>query len=212
MGIFSTGASAISFLLLFALVIAISVHEFSHALMGYLEGDNTAKYEGRLTLNPLAHLDLLGSLMLFFVGFGWGKPVPFNPFNLKHRKWGPTIVALVGPISNLLVAILAGLVFKILVMFTDLTSDNLLILFLQLLGIVNIGLALFNLLPIPPLDGAKLLHTLLPDRFYQLKENLLLYGPYMLLGLLVLERFFKIPLFQGLTTLTTAIFSFFFLP
>src|SRR3989339_1829095 len=88
-----------------AIIIVISLHEFSHALMGYLLGDKTAEHEGRLTLNPLAHLDPFGTVMLLLVGFGWGKPVPFNPYNLKFQKWGPAWIALAGPLSNFLSAI-----------------------------------------------------------------------------------------------------------
>ena len=89
-----------------AILVALSVHEFSHALAGTVLGDNTAKNMGRLTLNPLAHLDMIGTLMLLIVGFGWGKPVPFNPFNLKYPKWGPAIVALAGPFANLICVVI----------------------------------------------------------------------------------------------------------
>ncbi|HLD82116.1 MAG TPA: site-2 protease family protein [Patescibacteria group bacterium] len=196
--------AAIVFLL--AIVMAISVHEFSHALAGFLQGDNTAKYDGRLTLNPLAHLDMTGSIMLLLVGFGWGKPVPYNPYNLKYKKWGPVFVGLAGPVANLITFLLAGILYNILTFFLDLGPSNLLIVFLFYLGIINVGLMLFNLLPLPPLDGSKLLDALLPDRYSDFKENLFRYGPYILLSLLVLDIVLNVPVFGWLGNIMEAIF------
>jgi len=109
-----------------AMAISLTLHEFAHALSAYLQGDSTAKYSGRLSLNPLRHLDLWGTLMLVLIGFGWGKPVPFNPYNLKNQKWGPALVALAGPVANLFLLIFFGLAAKLLVNTGILDSANML--------------------------------------------------------------------------------------
>ncbi|MDP2790088.1 MAG: site-2 protease family protein [bacterium] len=175
---------AIAFAWVVAIVIAIGIHEFSHALVAKLQGDSTAELEGRVTLNPLAHLDPFGFLVLVLFGFGWGKPVPFNPYNLKARRWGPAIVSLAGPAMNVIGLIVFGSILAILARSTTLPSDNLLVIFLELLVRFNIVLALFNLLPIPPLDGSKLL-GLLPDQFRGLTEALTKYGFVILMFVIV---------------------------
>ncbi|MEK7639892.1 MAG: site-2 protease family protein [Patescibacteria group bacterium] len=175
---------AIAFAWVVAIVIAIGIHEFSHALVAKLQGDSTAELEGRVTLNPLAHLDPFGFIVLVLFGFGWGKPVPFNPYNLKARRWGPAIVSLAGPAMNVIGIIVFGTILAILARTTTLPSDNLLVIFLELLVRFNIVLALFNLLPIPPLDGSKLL-GLLPDQFRGLVEGLTKYGFIILMFVIV---------------------------
>ena len=167
-----------------AIIIAIAIHEFSHALVATLQGDNTAQLEGRVTLNPFAHLDPYGFLILVLFGFGWGKPVPFNPYNLKNQKWGPALIALAGPGMNVLGIIVFGGILALLFRFTNLPSDNLLLIFLELIVRFNIVLALFNLLPIPPLDGSKLL-VLLPSQFRGFIEVLTKYGFVILLFVIV---------------------------
>jgi Zn-dependent protease len=149
------------------IVFSAIIHEFCHAWSAYVQGDHTAKDAGRLTLNPIPHLDMLGTViipfvMLFFLGgfIGWAKPVPINPYNFKNQKWGTAIVALAGPASNLFIALVLGL----LIRFSVLPS---LILPFGLIAYINIFLALFNLIPVPPLDGSKLLL----DRFPKLEEN-----------------------------------------
>jgi Zn-dependent protease len=195
---------------LLAIIFAISIHEFSHALAAYLLGDNTAKYDGRLTVNPLAHLDPIGSLLLLFVGFGWGKPVPYNPYNLSFPKWGPVIVGLAGPFSNIILFVLSGVVYNVVTTVFRLPEVNLLVVFLFLLGILNVGLALFNLIPIHPLDGAKLLDALLPDRFSELKANIFHYGPTILFSLIFFDIVFNVSVFGFLGDLTEKIFFSFF--
>lgn len=175
---------AIAFAWVVAIVIAIGIHEFSHAVVAKLQGDSTAELEGRVTLNPLAHLDPFGFIVLVLFGFGWGKPVPFNPYNLKARRWGPAIVSLAGPAMNVLGLIVFGVILAFLSRTTTLPSDNLLVIFLELLVRFNIVLALFNLLPVPPLDGSKLL-TLLPDQFRGLVEGLTKYGFIILMFIIV---------------------------
>lgn len=170
-----------------AIVVAITIHEFSHAIVAKLQGDSTAELEGRVTLNPLSHVDPWGFIALVLVGFGWGKPVPFNPYNLKARRWGPAIVSLAGPVSNLVGLIIFGIVLRLVLQFGNLPNSNLLLNFLALLVQFNVVLMLFNLLPVPPLDGSKLL-ALLPDRFHGIVEFFNRYGFVILVGLVFLGQ------------------------
>jgi len=139
-----------------ALVIAITIHEYSHALAADRLGDPTPRSLGRLSLNPLRHLDPLGTLMIFVLRFGWGKPVPIDAYNLKNPRRDELIIALAGPTSNLILATLISLL-------TNFIPQNFILLsFLFTLIQINIILAIFNLLPIPPLDGSKIFLNLLP--------------------------------------------------
>lgn len=138
-----------------ALLIALTIHEFAHAWMADRLGDPTAALQGRLSLNPLRHLDPIGTLMLLVFHFGWGKPVQFDPFNLRHPKRDAALISLAGPASNLILATILSLIMK-------LTNIPLLTLFFIPVIIININLAIFNLLPVPPLDGAKILYGILP--------------------------------------------------
>lgn len=185
-------AAAFAFVL--AIVIGITIHEFSHALAGYIQGDMTAKNEGRLTLNPMSHLDPMGSIMLLLAGFGWGRPTPYNPYNLKNQKYGPLIVALFGPLSNLIGAIVSiGILIAI---GNSLPPNNLLILFLTYLFLVNVMLMLFNLLPIPPLDGSQIVFTLLPPKYERVKMWLAKNGPMILFGLIIIDIVTDIGIFS----------------
>lgn len=141
-----------------AILLTLSLHEYCHAGMAYFLGDPTAKYQGRLTINPLAHLDPFGTLLLFIAGFGWGKPVPFNPLNLRNQKWGPALVGLAGPASNLLMALTAGSFLR-LFNFSNLA----IIFFFSIFVWINLLLGIFNLIPIPPLDGSHIFLTLFPS-------------------------------------------------
>lgn len=145
------------------ILLAISVHELSHGFAAYKLGDPTAKYDGRLSLNPLKHLDPLGALCMFFFGFGWAKPVSVNPNYFKNYKKDMALTALAGPLSNVLMAFISMvMMFQIGVRF----SLDILILICYQFAILNIGLAVFNLLPIPPLDGSKIFLSLLPGKLY----------------------------------------------
>jgi Zn-dependent protease len=171
---------------LISLVIAITIHEFAHAYAADRLGDPTPRVQGRLTLNPLAHLDPLGTLLLILVRFGWGKPVQFDPYNLENPRRDSAIISFAGPLSNLILATIAS----ILIRFIFPTSE---ILFAILMPFVylNILLAIFNLIPVHPLDGGKILVGLLPDNKADEVDHLLKqYGTFLLLILIL-------PIFSG---------------
>lgn len=191
-----------------AILVTLTIHEFSHAASAYYFGDNTAKALGRLTLNPLSHIDALGFLMLLFVGFGWAKPVPFNPSNLKNPRLHSGLVALAGPFSNFLALIVFGLLLKFLTSY--LGPENLLINFLFMLVMVNVVLMVFNLIPIPPLDGSKVLFSILPDRFEDFKYRLSVNGPWILLMLIIADNFLNVGIFSRLFGWIFAIVARFF--
>ncbi len=183
-----------------AILIALSVHEWAHAFVAYRLGDPTAKYEGRLTLNPLAHLDLLGTLLFVTVGFGWGKPVPINPRHLRNVRRDTALISLAGPLSNLVLAIIAFFLLTLLTRQGLGTGSGVMLFLTQLLSnslFLNLGLMAFNLLPIAPLDGSKIFGSFVPHQYEDSYDRLMQYGPYILLGLLLLERVLGVPLLQA---------------
>ncbi len=148
-------------------LIMLPVHELAHAFVATKLGDNTPRWHGRLTLNPFAHLDLWGTLMLVLFGFGYAKPVPVNPRNFRNPRRDMALVALAGPLSNLLMAFITLALFRVLLWIPTL-SDIVLVIAMLLVNVfvpVNIGLAVFNLLPIPPLDGSRIFSAVLPSRW-----------------------------------------------
>ncbi|GAA0340061.1 site-2 protease family protein [Bacillus carboniphilus] len=159
-----------------SLAIAFSVHEFAHAYSAYRFGDNTAARQGRLTLNPIKHLDPIGTILFFIVGFGWARPVPVNRFNFKNPRLAGIIVSVLGPISNLLLAVL-GTILIYLLFYLDLTSDYFYTFseFLHFFVRINILLFVFNLIPLPPLDGYRIVEDLLP---YSVRPTLVKLEPY----------------------------------
>lgn len=178
------------------ILLSLSVHEFSHAYMAFVKGDDTAERYGRLTINPLAHIDPIGLVMMLTLGFGWAKPVPYDPRNLANPARDSLHVALAGPLSNLALAVVCGLVLRILLGVGIIGITNLLSVFLILMVIINLFLLLFNLIPIPPLDGAKFLDAIFAGTEYR---RILIfvhtYGSQILLILVVLSIFTSINVF-----------------
>ena len=163
---------------------ALSFHEFAHAWMASKCGDNTAARMGRLTLNPMAHLDVMGSLMILFVGFGWAKPVPVDPRNLRDPRKDMMKVAAAGPLSNLLLAMLAGMAWRLLGGINFLLDTNFPVLIFYFTQI-NIALAVFNLIPVSPLDGSQIFSGYLMKTNPELAWKIQSYGPQVLFGLIL---------------------------
>jgi Zn-dependent protease len=181
-------SAAVAFLL--GLVIGITVHEASHATSAYLLGDDTAYRDGRVTLNPLAHLDLLGSMMLLLAGFGWGRPTPVVPSKLRGGVFGPVAVALAGPISNLLIVVLCAALY-LLPPFRD--PGGYLFILVVMVAFTNALLFVFNLIPIPPLDGSKVIFPFLPRALDGFVDFMNQYGPMILLGIILISLVTKLP-------------------
>ena len=173
-------------LLIPALIFSLCVHEYSHGIIAYYYGDETAYIMGRLTLNPLKHLDPVGSLMLLFAGFGYAKPVPVNPFNLNNPKSDIIKVAAAGPISNLVLAFLGTFVIHLFFYFLPTLYSETLSLFLRIFIQINIFLAIFNFLPIYPLDGGQIFGNLISRYYPNFNINMQLYGPGILMGVILI--------------------------
>lgn len=193
---------------LLVLVLSVVVHEVSHGFVANYLGDPTARLEGRLSLNPLRHIDPIGSILvpviLFFtnagVMFGWAKPVPINPYNLRG-KYGEALVAGAGPLSNLLLAVVFGLLLRFPPFFLPPSFLELAV----VVVIINIVLAIFNLVPIPPLDGSKILFAFLPYHQQRLREYLERYGFFIVLFFIVFLWQYLTPVIGGVFTLITGI-------
>ena len=173
-------------LLIPVLLFALVFHEFSHGWVANKLGDPTAKYAGRLTLNPIAHLDMMGSLMILFVGFGWAKPVPVDSRYLASPRTDMMKIAFAGPASNLLLAFIAGLFIRFTGNLGSLST--MLMMFTQ----INIMLAVFNMIPIPPLDGSQIFSGLMIQKNPDLVVKLQIYGPQILMGLILFGMFTSI--------------------
>ena len=195
------------------LLLCLPVHEFAHGIVAYWCGDNTAKWHGRLSLNPFRHLDLWGTIMILTVGMGYAKPVPVNSHNFRNYKRDMILVALAGPLSNFLMAAIAT--FLYLLVFNTATYSTVIQMVLMLLSIiinVNISLMVFNLLPIPPLDGSRLWSSLLPGKWAYTLEQ---YSRYITMGLFLLlfNGLLDVPLYylrSGVTNLLFGMFSWMF--
>jgi len=165
-----------------ALIISLTGHEFMHGYVAYKLGDPTPKNSGRLSLNPLRHLDILGSISLLLAGFGWAKPVPVNPYYLKKPKRDMSLIALAGPFANFFMAYISILLYGILYAIGSIPW--IIMLMVEYLAIININLGIFNLIPVPPLDGSKVLFSILPDREYFKYMQFERYGMFILIILL----------------------------
>ena len=174
-----------------ALILAIDIHEFSHAWMAEHLGDPTPRLQGRLTLNPLAHLDPIGTILLILVRFGWGKPVQFDPYNLRNPRRDSGLISIAGPISNMLLATVCALLVR-------LPMPDILAAFLAELAVMNVVLGIFNLVPIHPLDGFKIVEAILPEQQATEWHELERYGIIFLLILLL-------PIFNGGALISTII-------
>ncbi len=169
------------------LLFSVIIHEVAHGFAAEALGDPTPRNQGRLTLNPVPHLDLFGSIILPVLlvisgtGFilGWAKPVVFNPFNLRNRKWGPAVVAVAGPLSNIILALVFALILR-LAPALGITSAGFLS-FSASIVFINVLLAIFNLIPIPPLDGHHILFAVIPEKYHHIKEFLYKYSLILLL-------------------------------
>ena len=190
----------VALVLLFALVF----HEFSHGWVAYKLGDPTAKHQGRLTLNPIAHLDPFGSLMILFVGFGWAKPVPVDSRYLANPRVDMMKIAFAGPASNLLLALISGILIRMTGYMGPLTS--MLILFTQ----INISLAVFNMIPIPPLDGSQIFSGLMIRKNPNLVMQLQMYGPQILMGLILFGMFTGVSIIWAFMRPFVSLFMFLF--
>lgn len=192
------------------LVFSVIIHEVSHGYCALYFGDKTAQYEGRLTLNPIKHLDWFGSVVLPLIlyltnaGFmiGWAKPVPYNPYNLRNRSIAEPLIAFSGPLSNLFVAAIFGLIIRGLI-FSGYTTSPLIVVF-SFVVLINVSLAIFNLIPIPPLDGSKILFALLPInakyKFGQISDK---YGLIIILLIVMFLPYFMSPVIFYLFRLLT---------
>ena len=189
-------------------LICITIHELAHGYTAYRLGDNTAKEMGRLTLNPIKHIDIVGLVMILVVRFGWAKPVPVNMQNFKNPKWYMALTALAGPLSNILLAVIVLFIFMLLPppfggiraledVFLS-PSPNPVALIIFYLALINIALALFNLLPIPPLDGSKIFFSLLPEKQYYKVLQYERYGMILLIILVLSGRFLGFNIFGSL--------------
>lgn len=198
-------------LLFFFLIIIPSaiIHEYAHGWMADQLGDPTARYAGRLTLDPRVHIDKFGTILLplisfllmlatgFGILFAYAKPVPFNPNNLRDRRWGPVWVAIAGPLSNIILAAMFGAALQLLPVSASLAT------LLYLIVYANVLLAIFNMVPIPPLDGSKLLLAIIPDSMWQLKQALQQYGFFILLLFIFTLFPYLSPIIAWLTALFT---------
>jgi len=176
------------------ILIALTFHEFAHAYTAYRCGDDTAQKLGRLSLNPMRHLDPLGTIMIFLVRFGWAKPVPVNPYRLKNPRKDLLWISAAGPLANMILALASGLLLRLLITIEGSpdhhtsTAMGVLILMTVMSLQINLALAIFNILPIAPLDGSKILSGLLPVRFGKFIGVLERFGPFILIGLIVIGR------------------------
>jgi len=188
------------------LVMSVVIHEISHGYAAEYLGDPTPRLQGRLTLNPIKHLDLIGSIVVPLISmmtggfiFGWAKPVQWNPYNVKNRRVGEFLISLAGPLSNMIIVLVFGLTIRFFFEVIPQSSVKIMV----YIVLINIVLAIFNLIPIPPLDGSKMLFSILPPKYVYIRESLEKYSfVFFLIFVFVLWRFVApvVPLIFGLIT------------
>jgi Zn-dependent protease len=184
------------------ILLALTFHEYAHAYVADRYGDDTARQSGRLSMNPLRHLDPLGTIMIFLVHFGWAKPVPVNPHRLKNPKKDMLWISAAGPLSNMLLALASGILLRLLFgldMIPERHSMAGIIVYMVFMSLqINLALAIFNILPIAPLDGSKILYGLLPAGYAKTIFALERYGPFILIGLILVGRMTGVSVLGGL--------------
>lgn len=188
-----------------ALILGLSLHEFAHALVAYRLGDLTPVRDGRLTINPMAHFDRFGTILILIAGFGYGKPVMVNPYNFRmDRRWGMALVAIAGPVTNILIATAFGIALRVLYEVVDYSNPGAIGFVIGIFSMIvtfNLSLAIFNMIPFPPLDGSKVLLALLPgdlayrvERFYIQSQQ---YGMLVLFAVLFVGSRYIGPIIEG---------------
>lgn len=189
------------------IIIGLSFHEFAHALVAYYYGDDTAKQHGRLSINPMAHLDVLGTIAILFAGLGWAKPVPVNPHNYKgNKKIADIVVSLAGPLTNLFLSIISIIILKLLISFN--VSEIILGITWRIVNI-NVVLFIFNLIPVPPLDGSHILYNILPPGKRDIYFGLQKYGIILLILIVFtpIANYTLWPIITGLLKVEAGIFG-----
>jgi Zn-dependent protease len=197
---------------LLILLMSVVIHEVSHGYAALMQGDKTAEYAGRLTLNPLKHIDMVGTILLPAITlmlpggflFGWAKPVPYNPYNLRNQRWGELWVAFAGPLSNIVIASIFGLFIRFYVAPHEMLTSSIGVMSVVIV-LVNITLAVFNMMPVPPLDGSKVLSALLPARFLAVRQKIEQFGFVGVLIFVVIIWQFIYPLIPWLFSFLTGI-------
>jgi len=189
---------------------SVVIHEVAHGYMALALGDPTAKYQDRLTLNPLYHLDPVGSILVPLIGYftggfiiGWAKPVPYNPYNLRNRRWGEALVAIAGPLSNVALAVIFGLILRY--MPQSGTFNDSFFGLIQFVVYINITLAVFNLIPIPPLDGSKILFAIFPVEWLRLRDYIERMGFWLVIIFVLFFWPHLIPVIEKLFAMLTGI-------
>ncbi len=211
-------------IMIVAILVALTVHEWAHAFVAKRLGDDTAESMGRLTLNPIAHIDPLGAILFLLVGFGWAKPVPVDARNFRHPVRDNAIVALAGPVSNLILAFVSFIIQQLSgadVLAVSLAGEavepwsagwSMFAIFLSVSIGVNLALMAFNLLPIAPLDGSNILRMFIPWRLRDRYEELMQYGPWILLAVILAESFLNVPVLStwvyGISRVVMSAFAF----